>query len=43
MDVCTSETDHIPLFRWIETREGKQIKTGGTKVQPSKYPTDQNI
>jgi hypothetical protein len=43
MDVSTSETDHIPLFRWIEAREGKQIKPGGTKVQPSKSPTDLNI
>jgi hypothetical protein len=33
MDVSTSETDYIPLFRWMEAREGKQIKSGGTKVQ----------
>jgi hypothetical protein len=33
-DVSTSETVHIPLLRWIEAREGKQIKPGDTKVQP---------
>jgi len=43
MDVTTSETDRIPFLRWIEARDGKQIKPGGTKVQPSKQPTDQNI
>jgi hypothetical protein len=43
MDVSTSETDHIPLLSWREAREGKQIKPGGTEVQPSKHPTDQNI